>query len=109
MKKITAKEMKNAVNDSGLSLREVNKALMDAVELEYGGVKMIVQRGALAQSHDFWNSQPDWQRRHIKKSVKRALDIGAKIILNEKSQASKLDCDNFMSDLVLWSVINKTN
>ena len=93
-----------AHNDTGLPLEAVKGRLSDGVEIKYGDLVMVTERGSYEKVRADvagWSSE---ERRRAQVSVDLALRRGLPKLRSGK-RIKKRVADNFHSDLILWDVL----
>jgi hypothetical protein len=93
-----------AQNDTGMPLEAVKARLSDGIEIKYGDLVMVTERGSFEKVRTEVAGWSPEERRVAQVSVDLALRHGLPKLRSGK-KIKKRVADNFHSDLILWEVL----
>ena len=105
MKKITPDELRNAENDTGLSLEEIARRLENGVDIQYGDLMMRVEARQLEHVREYVAHLDADARRRSMLSVTSCLARSVPKVL--KGHASKKTNDATFADMLLWQALKE--
>jgi hypothetical protein len=90
-----------SVNQNGASLDEVNKRLLNGIDIYYGDFRLRVERSWVDVAREDVVAIPDAERRKLLQTI----NDGLRKSIPKLRKLSKGEMDDFVNDLILWHVL----
>lgn len=90
-----------SVIQNGVSLNEVNKRLLNGIDIYYGDFRLRVERSWVDVAREDVVSIPDAERRKLLQTI----NDGLRKSIPKLRNLSKAEMDDFVNDLILWHVL----